>query len=146
MNAKQFKEFIEMMSSKLMEANNWNGNHKLQIALGNLKEAAADWYSKFLSFPGKTVTPLEKQPCWQIELNSLAQQDHEIAIAAPKSSSKVIAVARRIEAGNCYSQHNSEIAKQVKIKNELSNIKKRIDEIVLNYAALAHKLNRAGNR
>ncbi|CAG8618229.1 21754_t:CDS:2, partial [Gigaspora margarita] len=42
--------------------------------------------------------------------------------------------------------HNSEMAKQLKVKNELGNIKKKINKIVLNYAALAQKLDKSRNK
>ncbi|CAG8796848.1 29262_t:CDS:2, partial [Gigaspora margarita] len=110
MNTKQFKEFIEIMSrksspkennhSKLkvslelktkilsnVEANNWNRDCRLQIALGYLKEVAADWYKEskneveknksFYHLRVDQFVPLEKQYHWQLELNSLTQQKHK---------------------------------------------------------------------
>ncbi|RIB30064.1 hypothetical protein C2G38_2153636 [Gigaspora rosea] len=227
MNAKQFKEFMEMMSGRsssketnhvrikcffstededpiewfddferAAEANNWNGDRRLQIASGYLKEAAADWYKEErinISYwktgsedevERRKFAPPEKQHHWQLELNSLTQQEHErvdtyntkvkrllnrvntnnglpdayivrmfldglkgmnaalVAITAPKSLSDAVAAARRVEAGNYYSQHNLE---QLKVKNELSDMKRIIDEMALNYAVLAHKLEKSRN-
>ncbi|CAG8793876.1 24733_t:CDS:2 [Gigaspora margarita] len=39
-----------------------------------------------------------------------------VAVAAPKSLNDIVAAARRVEAGNYYGQHNSEMAKQQKAK------------------------------
>ncbi|CAG8815394.1 35594_t:CDS:2 [Gigaspora margarita] len=202
MNTKQFKEFMEMMSGKsspkennhfddfehAVEANNWNENCRLQIASGYLKEAVANWYKKktesedevernksFYYLLVEQFTPLKKQHHWQIELNSLIQQEHKrvdtyttkfkrllnyintnnyllntyivrmflgglkgmnavlVTIVAPKRLSKAIATVRRVE-------HNAEVMKKVKIESELSDLKKRIDKIALNYATLMGKI------
>ncbi|CAG8711153.1 36150_t:CDS:2 [Gigaspora margarita] len=118
----------------------------------------------------------EKQHHWQLELNSLTQQEHErvdayttkfkkllncvntnncllasymginaalVAFATSKSLSNAVAAARRVEAGNYYSQHNTEVAKQIRVGSELSDLKKRIDEMALNYAALTGKIKDA---
>ncbi|CAG8835152.1 11784_t:CDS:1, partial [Gigaspora margarita] len=132
-----------------------------------------------------TVRASGKTACWQIELNSLTQQEHErvdtyatkfkrllnhvnsnnclpdayivrmflgglkdmnaalVAIVAPKSLSETVAAARRVEAGNYYGQHNAKVAKQVRVGSELSDLKKRIDEMALNYAALTSKIKDA---
>ncbi|RIB16829.1 hypothetical protein C2G38_2188916 [Gigaspora rosea] len=66
-----------------------------------------------------------------------------VAVATPKNLTEAIAAARRVEASNYYGQHNSEIAKQLKVKNELSDMKKKIDEMALNYAALTGKIKDA---
>ncbi|RIB27353.1 hypothetical protein C2G38_2160736 [Gigaspora rosea] len=81
-------------SEHAVKTNNWNGNCRLQIDLGYLKEVAADWYRKGMNAALVTV-------------------------AALKSLSKAITAARRVEVGNYYGQHNSKMAKQLKMKNEL---------------------------
>ncbi|CAG8850731.1 37948_t:CDS:2, partial [Gigaspora margarita] len=90
---------------------------------------------------------------WQIELNSLTQHEHErvetglkdiytalVTIVVPKSLSEAVAAARRVKVGNYYGQHNAEVAKQIRIGSELSDFKKRIDEMALNYATLTGKI------
>ncbi|CAG8704189.1 38192_t:CDS:2, partial [Gigaspora margarita] len=169
----------------------------------SLDKVAADWYkevrSKISCWKTKSENevkknksfyhllveqfmPLEKQHYWQIELNSLTQQEHErvdtyttkfkkllncvntnnclsdayivriflgglkamnaalVAIVVPKSLIEAIAAARRMKTGNYYSQHNAKVAKQVRVESKLSDFKKRINEIALNYAILMGKI------
>ncbi|CAG8795066.1 34225_t:CDS:2, partial [Gigaspora margarita] len=129
--------------------------------------------------------PSEKQHHWQLELNSLTQQEHKrvdayatkfkkllncintnnclpaayvvkmflgglkgmnvalVTVATPKSLSDAVAAARRVEAGNYYGRHNAEMAKQVRVGSELSDLKKRIDEMALNYTTLTSKIKDA---
>ncbi|CAG8810675.1 25206_t:CDS:2, partial [Gigaspora margarita] len=66
-----------------------------------------------------------------------------VAIVVPKSLSKAVAAARRVEAGNYYGRHNTQVAKQVRVGSKLSDLKKRIDKIALNYAILTSKIKDA---
>ncbi|CAG8855453.1 9569_t:CDS:1, partial [Gigaspora margarita] len=91
----------------------------LQIASGYLKEAAADWYKevrsgiscwktesvdkvkrnkRFYHLLVKQFTPLEKQHCWQIELNSLTQQEHE---RVDMYATKFKRLLNRVNTNNC---------------------------------------------
>ncbi|CAG8591998.1 17383_t:CDS:2, partial [Gigaspora margarita] len=54
-----------------------------------------------------------------------------VAVAAPKNLNEAIAAARRVEAAS---------KSQQKLESELSDLKKRIDEMALNYAALTDKI------
>ncbi|CAG8848277.1 32914_t:CDS:2, partial [Gigaspora margarita] len=161
------------------EANNWNGDRRLQIALGYPKEAAADWYrevrnsikdwkteseddeereknqervdmyaTKFKRLLSRVNTSncLPDEYIVRMFLSGLKGMNAAlVAVAAPKSLKEAVAAARRVEAGNYYGQYNSEMTKQQKVKNELNEMKKKIDKMALNYAALAHKLEK-GNR
>ncbi|CAG8536319.1 14525_t:CDS:2 [Gigaspora margarita] len=184
------KEFKEIGTARKKETSTLPA--RLQIASGYLKEAAADWYKEERSNISYWKTgsedkfvPPEKQHRWQIELNSLTQQEHErvdmyvtkfkrllnrvnnnnclpdayivrmflgglkdmntalVAVVAPKSLSEAVAAARRVEAGYYYGRHNAEVAKQARVRSKLSDLKKRIDEMALNYAALIGKIKDA---
>ncbi|CAG8821918.1 4674_t:CDS:2, partial [Gigaspora margarita] len=64
-----------------------------------------------------------------------------VAVAVPKDLNEAIAIARRVEAGDYYGQLTPEDHKsQQKLGGELSDLKKRIDEMALNYATLTDKI------
>ncbi|CAG8783667.1 4956_t:CDS:2 [Gigaspora margarita] len=162
------------------EANNWNGNCRLQIALGYLKEAMADWYRESSSHPREatllanrtqfldstrsrksgyvyykiqklfncvnTNNCLPDEYIVRMFLSSLKGMSTAlVVITIPKKLSKTVAMARRVKASNYYGQHNSKLVRQSKLKNKLGDIKKKINEMVLNYTALAYKLDKASS-
>ncbi|CAG8793229.1 15751_t:CDS:2 [Gigaspora margarita] len=125
MNAKQFKEFMEMMSrkSKHKRVDTYATKFKRLLNHVNSNNCLPDAYIVRMFLGGLK------------DMNAIL-----VTIVAPKSLSEAVAAARRVEADNFYGQHNAEVAKQVRVESKLSDLKKRIDKMALNYAALTAKL------
>ncbi|RIB30630.1 hypothetical protein C2G38_2152082 [Gigaspora rosea] len=113
---------------KVAKANNWTEERRVKIASGYLKEIAAEWYKE-----NKEVIKY-----WNVKGEN--EEEQKKTVAAPKNLTEAIATTRRVEVGNYYGQHNVEVVKQVSLGSELSDLKKRIDEIALNYATLTGKI------